>query len=245
MSKLLNGKENGIAIFNKVENDWLKIKGERGLFKSVELAKLYLLRVKGIKNTELYDIYIIANAGTVEELQVLYADVGRYPHPDVITYIDGFRNSFYEETNRTIYSCGYIIADSAHIKEELISIIKEKQFYYSREGALEFKHSLIDGALFAGVKESTAAIGTLSIKDLSHFNNERKNDELRVLPFIKEGIPADSMYLFSYYDVREPKWYGSCEKLDKLQSDLCYELASRLETDVRYEPVKFKGYILL
>lgn len=259
----LDGRNNGVAIYLNKRHKFLEFKNEKSvlipkLFRSIKLAKIFLRENLDIGDPREYSIlflidglkYGLEEAGIENEYYVVYS---KDPETKETTkyYIS-------EEVNDRVIEIGYLSfydAQNSFLEKSERQQV-QKDIYRATRNAIQ--DMLLENTYFEKVcksndshlccylKFSSAKIHIYHNDTLINFNQERKKDGIRCLPFMKDIDGWSSLYYCVTKDVYEPDKFGSAHRGVEYLHDIVELLKqTNPELNVSLVPVEFKGDIRL
>lgn len=254
---ILDGKKYGVAVFLKDKQQYLLFKNENTpegvpkLFRSVELAKVFLKRAKGIFNPRKYELYISLDGKLFH-----FNEVGYYNGHFIIYDSEKDIQFFVDEgKNERVLKLGYLIfydALNSKIEKELAQTVQKEIFRAVKE---QIQQSMLDniylskifkdqnGHLSCSIKFSTAKIHICYNSQIIHLNQMRKENGIRCLPFDKDVDSNSSLYCYITKDVFEPDVFESEKTAEKFLENIVEKINPELNCS--FYNVDFKGDIRL
>lgn len=259
----LDGRNNGVVIYLNERQKLLEFRNEESvlvpkLFRSIKLAKIFLREILEITNPRDYSVlfsidglkYGLEEAGFENGYYIIYS---KNPDSEEITkyYIS-------EEVNDRVIEIGYLSfydaqnsflekSERQQVQKEIYRITRDViQEMLLNNTYFEKVCKCDDGHLCCNVKFSSAKIHIYHNDRLINLNQERKNNGIRCLPFMKEIDCWSSLYYCVTKDVYEPDKFGSAH----IGVEYLHEIMERIKAfdpnlNASLVPIEFKGDIRL
>lgn len=251
--KKLNGVKNGIVVYLYNEGDFVKDnKGNRKLFKNLDLMEAYLASKLGIFDPYQYKLWIMLGEDNVE---IDFDNVEKLHN--YFEYYCGDKVYFIEEDKvDLITSIGYFVFDEEKKGDNKNGQKKADMFYSAIN--LSLKHLFgyynsiptIDNIgkdsnnhLCAHVKGTTYKIHICKNSQLMDLNVQRKMQEIRCIPYIKEMDKYRSIFCYITKDESD-KDEETRKSTEDIIQFIIADLSKNSSIDyIRYVPVEYKGYV--
>lgn len=249
----LDGKTNGICVFLKESNKFLRNKDHSlRLYRSIELAKADLAHL-GYCNPKSYKFSIF---------------LGEEKDPidlDYTSFIDGYfqfytkEGKYYvqEAMKEKVIRLGYIVFNNGDQKcsdkhqareytrdlfNAVKSIISEIAYYQTKIEKI-YKD---DYSLVCKLKNSSARIHICYNNKIIDLNQKRKDDGIRCLPYDKSKDFYQTIYVYCTKDLHEPDYH----KPEEIVNATVDQIMEYLKEDIpeacpHFSDVEFKGNITL
>ena len=252
----LDGNKCGFCLWLYETNDWfMNEKGKRYLFKSLALAKVYLERIKGIRDPYQYKVWLVLDEQVIDYDNIQFID-GFYE------YCDGEIWYFIEETIvEEVCKIGYFVfenGDKVHSdkkygsrrQKEFLNMIREAisnhVVYPYFDGALSGCHKDDNCQFYAAVKGSTCKIRFCKNDMVMTINQNRKADGVRCIPYEKSMDKFLTIYAYITKDISEQKKFETVAVAAKIQEELLGFIKEVYpEAECRYIEVPFMGTITM
>lgn len=253
----LDGRKNGVAIFLQTEQNMVKCRKDQQvvdkLFRSVNLAKIFLKVALGITDPRDYSLVFVIDGrkfGYIESgfYNNHYIIYDRDPEKEPVKYIVS------EGESDQVVKLGYLVFENNPDTDEpkdqrqlfqksILNNTKSKIQEMMLENRYFEKVSKDpNGHICAQLKFSSAKIHICMNPQLIKLNQERKQKQIRCLPFDKNIDTYSSLYCYITKDVHECDGFGSAE----LAIEYLDELVTRLQEinkEIYFYAVEFKGEI--
>lgn len=252
----LDGKDNGFALWIYEEERFVQNTYNKTLlFKSLDLAKVYIANQCNILNPYNYKVLIILSDRGEIDFNNVYGD----EDTDIYYYYDNDELIAIEpDCNEQVLSLGYYVfeeGDTIQTQKEYGKRRQKELFRYINESfadIMKYSSKIAkinrdrNNHLCISIANSTSKIHVCFNSQIMTLNQERKELGIRCLPYEKEIDKYTTIYTYITRDFSEPKSFNS----DKVAKEVFYNSITFIndkhpEALCRYRNVKFNGIITM
>ena len=253
---VLDGKTNGFMIHLKDRKTFMMTKnGNSRLFKNLELARTFCSVIYKKFSPSDYKIFLYVDGKTIDFDYVSKLD----DHYEFFTLSGKYY--VFESVEHRVSNLGYFVFENGDKErcDQKYGQKRSKEIYRDIKSVLSKICRLINidpsvqsitknekGHLTLNLKNSTGKISFCYNSEIMDLNQERKENNIRCLPYDKAMDKYLTIYSYATVDSSEPEGFGSKEKINKMIEFITdYLRDSFPETDPHFVPVEFKGIITL
>lgn len=247
----LDGAKSGIAVESITESGrkFVKYKNEIRLFKNLELAKVTCRDIVGGYRCR----YYIIHEGKKILMSKCYCTEHSYHYIDQENQI---RYIFMDDVTYKATTIGYLVFEDGDTvrcdkkygfkrQKQLMNYVADMlSMIVCDNGVIDRIERTANSDIIVHVKNTTGRIHILSNSRLMDINQERKLQELRCIPFLKEMDKFTTLYLYAMKNMYEPLRIETDDILNGLIDQIVDLLKENIpETLPKFIEVEYSGYI--